>query len=812
MTTIQELKAVVTADTKDYDQKLGAVGDKAETLAEKTGKAKKATLDFGDASDLAGKAASAFGLALGAHAIVSFGQEAIQAANSLEKTDATIRAISGSQERYDEVLRLASAGQQLYGGTIQENLEALRGLIPVANQAGLSLSELDNVSRRLALASPEQGLEGASFAIKEFLASGDTVSLVERFELSRGALNALKESAGGDIQARLQGLNALIADLGFDQEVLAAQTETTANTYDRLGASVDNAKIAFGQFLADGLEPAAEGATRLFDAMSGRGQQETLIGAISLFKQMTGDVDGLSQAEIELASNILNRVGIQSEAAKANEAETAQNAAGAYNAYAEAYGNATDASKEHTEAVTLSEKELQKLETQLERTGERGATAWGRLQEAQQDYARDTTERQQEHARDIEDIQRGLTDKLADLDQEAADRRADIQDSAATRWADIVESNNTKLLDLQTSFHEQREESERAAAATIGDILTQIADLQDEAQRDVAERAQDYADKLADIQTRAADAQADRAQDHADKLSDLQARLAGADTDEERARIERQIAEAEREYAQKEARAARDLQRQQERLERERTQEEAAAAERLARQEQALRQEIQQEQAAYVEKAARQQEQYDQDRAAALVRYSEQLSDSQAQHEKELAALAEKDTRERAQVVEAAAQKAAEVEAAFVREETQRAAAFERQENQLKESLGRQLQEYITTQEQMSLISEQEAARRLAAVQREFGVTQGDPNATGFAALAAGSNPTAALAAQTAFGALGQLGLSIPGVGGFTAGGGFQIGNLTITIPGITDPTAAALAVRDELLRLKRENGGDIGL
>jgi len=102
--------------------------------------------------------------------------EAINAGNELEKTEAVTRALSGSQERYNEVMALAASQQKKYGGTLQENVEALGGFVNISNRTGVSLVSIENIARRLAIIDPAQGFKGASIALKEFF-SGDINSL-----------------------------------------------------------------------------------------------------------------------------------------------------------------------------------------------------------------------------------------------------------------------------------------------------------------------------------------------------------------------------------------------------------------------------------------------------------------------------------------------------------------------------------------------------------------------------------------------------------------------------------------------------------
>lgn len=215
--------------------------------------------------------AGALGITIGAQQAIQFTGEAIRMANSLEKTQVTVRVLSGSVERYNEVLETARKGQQLYGGSLEENLRGLGSLVNLSNRSGASLEQLDNVSRRLAIVDPVQGIEGANIALKEFLTGtgGEAaLSLARRFELPKKAIAELAKE-GISAKDRLEALDRLLAEQGITQQVLAARAKTTAATYDQLGVAVENAKIAFGQATAEGFEPAARGLERVIQAALG---------------------------------------------------------------------------------------------------------------------------------------------------------------------------------------------------------------------------------------------------------------------------------------------------------------------------------------------------------------------------------------------------------------------------------------------------------------------------------------------------------------------------------------------------------------
>lgn len=117
--------------------------------------ARQKTLNF------ATNAASSFNQLIGASfALQAVGQSfaaLINAGNQLEKTQATFRALSVTQEEYTKNLAIAKEQQALFGGSLEENMQNLSGFIFTARTAGVDLDELANIARRLAIIDPVQG-------------------------------------------------------------------------------------------------------------------------------------------------------------------------------------------------------------------------------------------------------------------------------------------------------------------------------------------------------------------------------------------------------------------------------------------------------------------------------------------------------------------------------------------------------------------------------------------------------------------------------------------------------------------------------
>jgi hypothetical protein len=264
--------------------------------------------------------AAAFGIGLGIGALVQVGTDAIKSANSLEKTEAAVRALSGSQAKYNELIDLARGGQQKYGGTLEDNIRGLGALVNTSSRYGVELVKLDNLSRRLAAADPEQGIKGATFALREFLSGSGAAagkSLVQRFELSKQDIDPFGNS---NPIVKVEALNEALNKMGITQDVLNGQAATNAIKYDQFAASLDNAKVAAGALAAVALGPVVQDITKLLNlstssvpqSAQGFGQLGTQIGRFANFVQPVtssvlgfgGAITGLNIGAVKLVANL----------------------------------------------------------------------------------------------------------------------------------------------------------------------------------------------------------------------------------------------------------------------------------------------------------------------------------------------------------------------------------------------------------------------------------------------------------------------------------------------------------------------------
>ena len=232
--------------------------------------------------------------------------QAGQAAVSLEKTQATLRAVAGSQATYNEALRIAQANQALFGGSLERNLAPMQQFLFIANRSGASLDELNRVAQLLATVNPAEGIEGAGFALSEAF-SGDLTSIVERFNLPRAALRDLLNEAENADQV-LAGVTDLLAQQGVNADTLSASLTENARVYNEFSAAASQAFTDIGAAASTAAAPVASFLTDVLKATSAQIQNTTEAGGVNAaaldpliqasYESLTGAVRAYADAQI----------------------------------------------------------------------------------------------------------------------------------------------------------------------------------------------------------------------------------------------------------------------------------------------------------------------------------------------------------------------------------------------------------------------------------------------------------------------------------------------------------------------------------
>lgn len=236
---------------------------------------KTASIDFGDLTSRASFAAGSFYILQAA--ATSLGQALLVPGIEMEKLLQATEALSGGAGRFNEVMSLARKEQGLYGGSLKENVENLQSFIYLSNQTGVSLENLANVARRLAVLDPVQGIAGAGVALKELFA-GDTISLSKRFEIDPNTLRSIDKLATSS--EKLVALDAELERMGIGMDLLEGRTQLTATTYEKFTGAVADATAELSKLILEAMKGETAAATswidRFTDAIENMNQKNAL--------------------------------------------------------------------------------------------------------------------------------------------------------------------------------------------------------------------------------------------------------------------------------------------------------------------------------------------------------------------------------------------------------------------------------------------------------------------------------------------------------------------------------------------------------
>jgi hypothetical protein len=165
--------------------------------------------------------------------------------------NAQLKGVRDTSVVYAEAARFANT----YKLTQQETTEAIAASIGVMRNSKAGVEDILGVLARLQVLSPEQSLQEAAVAVKA-LASGDTTSLVTRFEVGRDVATQMKNEIQGGADA-VAVMSKFLDDTGIGMDALAAKTEGAAGAIKDLAIAQENVKKAQGEIATSDLGVAA---------------------------------------------------------------------------------------------------------------------------------------------------------------------------------------------------------------------------------------------------------------------------------------------------------------------------------------------------------------------------------------------------------------------------------------------------------------------------------------------------------------------------------------------------------------------------
>ncbi|WP_373230369.1 hypothetical protein [Cohnella sp.] len=230
----------------------------------------------------------------------------IKAAANYEMKEVTVNAMFGknhlkSAKEYFDLIESRSAASMF---SQDDFLEAGKSFIPTTKDTA-QIAKMVNLAERLGAIDPAQGLTGASYALKEFF-GGDAVSLVERFELPRKAMNEIKNLP---LSKQLKALDKYLDGIGATNDLINAQSATTIGQYKKSVASINK---AFREMGTEGLayvNPLLEDFNKYLKSTDFQRFKTTGIRVFGEFSK--GVADSIRSAGNYINSHFLNNPAFQ---------------------------------------------------------------------------------------------------------------------------------------------------------------------------------------------------------------------------------------------------------------------------------------------------------------------------------------------------------------------------------------------------------------------------------------------------------------------------------------------------------------------
>ncbi|WP_146553528.1 hypothetical protein [Rummeliibacillus sp. SL167] len=229
-----DLKAILRLDDR-LSKQLKNVDRAISTTAKNSGRLSKAIGDVGkhgtsgmnSVTSAVGKVSLALG---GAVSAAKLFQSTIGEAMKFEQSSVLIEAMFDDKKlsnQYNAMIqKMAQDSPIMNTSDMMGSSKAFIGItkdLPALKQAW-------KVAEKLSIMDPEQGLQGAVYAMKE-LASGDGVSMAERFEMPKSVVNDLKKLSFED---QLAGIQKYLDKAGITNKTVDKMGTTTMAKWNQV--------------------------------------------------------------------------------------------------------------------------------------------------------------------------------------------------------------------------------------------------------------------------------------------------------------------------------------------------------------------------------------------------------------------------------------------------------------------------------------------------------------------------------------------------------------------------------------------------
>lgn len=184
---------------------------------------------------------TAFGVLKGA---LDLTESSFKLKAALDSTNASIAlSLSGVRDS-GQTFQEAAAFADKYKLTQQETAQAIQASIPILRSSNASLTDVESTLLRLQAKKPEKSIADAARALDE-LKSGQIISIVDQFNISRDAANKLKDEIahGGDA---VKILSDYLTGAGFGMQALDIRTQGATGKINELTVETEKFQLALG--------------------------------------------------------------------------------------------------------------------------------------------------------------------------------------------------------------------------------------------------------------------------------------------------------------------------------------------------------------------------------------------------------------------------------------------------------------------------------------------------------------------------------------------------------------------------------------
>jgi hypothetical protein len=219
--------------------------------------------------------------------------EAFKFKAALDATTASINAQLKGVRDVNVVYAEAATFARQFKLTQEETTNAISASIGVMRSSKAPIEDILGVLARMQVLSPEQSLQEAAIALKA-LASGDTTSLVTRFEVGRDVANQMKAEIQGGADA-VAVMSKFLGETGIGMDTLAARATGAAGALKDAAIAAGELKLAQAEFAAG----------------PGMAVLQTQISATrGLTRLLSGDFDAMGQSISNAAANSAHQIGV----------------------------------------------------------------------------------------------------------------------------------------------------------------------------------------------------------------------------------------------------------------------------------------------------------------------------------------------------------------------------------------------------------------------------------------------------------------------------------------------------------------------